>query len=486
MFCTFCGQSIEPNIQFCTHCGTPVVGGQQPINQPPTEGEYKVASLGLRFLNSILDEIISWVIGVVLVLIFSILEQNALYIIALLSYRLVYYIVFESLWQRTPGKFITGTKVVLKDGTKAPLKNIVGRSFARLIPFNALSFLFGPPIGWHDTLSKTLVVPKDYTPEQVQRIDIANQKSGNKIFIVIIGVVVGIAVLGLLASVVLLSLNSARAKSRDAKRYADVTQMSAALELYRVDNDEYPELLSMLAPKYMVNIPQAPTPADGTCSSVTNTYEYSNPEPNYYELSFCIGGVTSNISQGEHIMTPDGMDKTRDSSPANTKSEEKLHEKEQKNTPPPAIHSWKTFTPTDSLFTVKLPTTPESSTETQESGSISVKTTIYISEVSNTIAYLVGVYQFTPVQTINNPDTVLKESLNGVVASHADNKLVSSKFGYFGAYRSLDFTITQGTIYLKGKLIVTKDTEYSLLHTYVAETYNQTDYDTFISSFKIR
>ncbi len=48
----------------------------------------------------------------------------------------------------------------------------------------------------------------------------------------LIELLVVIAIIGILASVVLASLNSARAKSRDARRIADVKQIQLALELY--------------------------------------------------------------------------------------------------------------------------------------------------------------------------------------------------------------------------------------------------------------
>lgn len=56
----------------------------------------------------------------------------------------------------------------------------------------------------------------------------------------LIELLVVIAVIGILASVVLASLNSARAKSRDAKRKADLTQVRSALELYMADYGAYP------------------------------------------------------------------------------------------------------------------------------------------------------------------------------------------------------------------------------------------------------
>ncbi len=48
----------------------------------------------------------------------------------------------------------------------------------------------------------------------------------------LIELLVVIAIIGLLASVVLVALNSARAKARDTKRRADLAQVSKALEFY--------------------------------------------------------------------------------------------------------------------------------------------------------------------------------------------------------------------------------------------------------------
>lgn len=56
----------------------------------------------------------------------------------------------------------------------------------------------------------------------------------------LIELLIVIAIIGLLSSVVLASLNSARAKSRDAKRRADLRQLSIALEMYFDDNNGYP------------------------------------------------------------------------------------------------------------------------------------------------------------------------------------------------------------------------------------------------------
>ncbi|OHA09369.1 MAG: hypothetical protein A3B37_02285 [Candidatus Sungbacteria bacterium RIFCSPLOWO2_01_FULL_59_16] len=56
----------------------------------------------------------------------------------------------------------------------------------------------------------------------------------------LIELLVVIAIIGLLASIVFASLNSARAKARDAKRRSDLNQLRTALELYYSNHGNYP------------------------------------------------------------------------------------------------------------------------------------------------------------------------------------------------------------------------------------------------------
>ena len=56
----------------------------------------------------------------------------------------------------------------------------------------------------------------------------------------LIELLVVIAIIGMLSSIVLASLNGARAKSRDARRIADMKQIDIALELYYDTNRTYP------------------------------------------------------------------------------------------------------------------------------------------------------------------------------------------------------------------------------------------------------
>lgn len=68
-----------------------------------------------------------------------------------------YYTLFEAFSGRTPGKWLTGSKVVDHTGKKAGMVKVLIRSFARLIIIDLFFIPFlGCPL--HDHLSKTSVV----------------------------------------------------------------------------------------------------------------------------------------------------------------------------------------------------------------------------------------------------------------------------------------------------------------------------------------
>ncbi len=84
----------------------------------------------------------------------------------------------------------------------------------------------------------------------------------------LIELLVVIAIIGILSSVVLASLNSARQKSRDARRISDVKQIQLALELYFDSNGEYPDDIAALETAgYLAQEPVEPS---------GNNYVYDN------------------------------------------------------------------------------------------------------------------------------------------------------------------------------------------------------------------
>jgi uncharacterized RDD family membrane protein YckC len=147
----------------------------QPTVVPGMEGTMRLASQGQRFLTSIIDNVVLYGInfGVGLVLGIVLLAAaggeitketeltiNLIAMVVGIFVAILYYFAMEVATGTTVGKLVMGTKVVSADGGKPTTGQILGRSFCRLIPFEAFSFLGnkGFPIGWHDSIPGTRVI----------------------------------------------------------------------------------------------------------------------------------------------------------------------------------------------------------------------------------------------------------------------------------------------------------------------------------------
>lgn len=155
MICPKCKKENTKDAAFCRFCGNPIAedGTGVPEVLPTTQGK--------RFVNYILDLILFYPYGFLFGLVvggfidIEVINDTLLGLILVLSY----YILFELIWAKTPAKFITRTKVVMRNGKKPEFKDIVVRTLIRFIPFEAFSFLGSKnPLGWHDKWSKTMVI----------------------------------------------------------------------------------------------------------------------------------------------------------------------------------------------------------------------------------------------------------------------------------------------------------------------------------------
>ena len=150
----------------------------------------------------------------------------------------------------------------------------------------------------------------------------------NKQGFTLIELLVVIAIIGLLSTLSIVALNSARARSRDARRVSDIKQIQTALEMYYNAANQYPtvgsgadQLSTSTSPAikfggvtFMNAWPVAPSPADNPgnaatpCTAANNAYAYTVASNNTtYTVSYCLGAATGDIPGGINTASPSGV-----------------------------------------------------------------------------------------------------------------------------------------------------------------------------------
>lgn len=153
----------------------------------------------------------------------------------------------------------------------------------------------------------------------------------------LVELLVVIAIIGLLSTVAVVSLNSARAKSRDAKRIADVKQIQTALELFYNDKNDYPATPAAAlgtgtitnltlgdaaganggfggtaGTSYMGLIPRDPGKATSDVAAPCGAtapcdYAYTRLTTTTYKLQFALENATAGLPAGALCATQDGL-----------------------------------------------------------------------------------------------------------------------------------------------------------------------------------
>lgn len=127
--------------------------------------DFKLADNGQRLINYIIDYFI------ILVCMFTIgftlesigialpLESNVFIYGFTWGIYLIYYTLCEHYLQgKTVGKYLTKTRAVTNTNEYLSLKSAFIRSVSRLVPFEAFSFFWGAPGGWHDHWADSMVI----------------------------------------------------------------------------------------------------------------------------------------------------------------------------------------------------------------------------------------------------------------------------------------------------------------------------------------
>jgi prepilin-type N-terminal cleavage/methylation domain-containing protein len=144
----------------------------------------------------------------------------------------------------------------------------------------------------------------------------------NKKGFTLIELLVVIAIIGLLSTLAVVALTSARTKARDSKRVADMKQVQTAMELYYSANNDYPAcaagtLLSacgVLAPDFLPGVATIKDPS-GVAAACANpaaakcNYAFGAPAVDEgYRVNFWLEGATGDLAAGAHKVTARGIE----------------------------------------------------------------------------------------------------------------------------------------------------------------------------------
>lgn len=135
----------------------------------------------------------------------------------------------------------------------------------------------------------------------------------------LIELLVVIAIIGLLSTLAVVALGSAREKARDSKRLSDIKQVQTALELYYTDNNAYPTEAAGItlgaatddcldsvgfvasadcaASPYMGQVPSDPG---------SNTYTYTSADGTTYTIALTLEGDVNGLN-GAVTASPSGI-----------------------------------------------------------------------------------------------------------------------------------------------------------------------------------
>lgn len=472
MFCQKCGTEIPQGTNACPKCGAR-------LSAASPDAVKRIATITQRLCNHLIDTLGLMVLGFIVGVLCGILgvvtgNKSFSSIIVTVASVLVtpaYYVFFEGIWGRTPGKWATGTKVVTREGVKPGFWRTFGRSFARIIPFEPLSYLFSTnPYGWHDSLSKTMVVSAEYAPEDIRAIDPKNKAPGSAagvVIAIIAGVFFVVIIIGILSSVVLAALNTARAKGTDAAIRSALTSARAQAEIYYdVHGSSYQGLCEDETVAGLLSPISGSSKFDYTCNDSKNAWAISYP--------LRTAGFACVDSTGALGTANRGLGAAQVACAAEEAAQA------------PVTVNWSTYTSNKDRFSVLFPSNPHIERETNipVDGSAMTYDVASYDASDNANTFVVVRYAYSEDLPESKADDIMKYFLDSYVGSKGA-KLIASSFTSRKGEKALDYTARVGDEMIKGAYIYKGNSVYWIAMDYFPDSYDSNLYQKFIQSFDI-
>lgn len=244
MFCQKCGKEISNESKFCKFCGASLSGDCTGQSQAEAIVGTKYAGFWIRFAAYFIDYVIASILASASSAIFYALGMDIFGGLAYFVIWFGYFIILTYKKNATWGKMAVGINVVSENKEKLTLGRVVLRETVGKIISSIILGIGYMMAGFtknkqalHDKIAKTYVTYK-------------NPKSESKTWIVIlIAIPILIAVIGILASIVLVSLSSAREKANYAAFKAEVSSIVPRM-IISCDENKFISINDLGSPKY--------------------------------------------------------------------------------------------------------------------------------------------------------------------------------------------------------------------------------------------
>jgi hypothetical protein len=109
----------------------------------------------------------------------------------------------------------------------------------------------------------------------------------------------------------------------------------------------------------------------------------------------------------------------------------------------------------------------------------------YISAADQQTIYLLLIAQYPDFVDQSYAKMSLESFLNGILTHNPNNQLIFADLSLVDGHEALDFFIRTGGVYFKGRALMVKNSLYLMAMECEVQNYDESSYNTFVSSFKL-
>lgn len=148
---------------------------------------------------------------------------------------------------------------------------------------------------------------------------------------------------------------------------------------------------------------------------------------------------------------------------------------------------WSNFSSQESGFAVDLPAKPEHIQQTIDipKSNMQISYDTYISEPSDSVVYVVSVWNYPAEIDMSKPEVNLQDGFGGMLAALPGSEVLNMRMTEVQGFKALEFLVKNEDIYFQGKLILVYNTLYQVFTVYKASEEMGDNYLRFINSFKL-